>query len=98
MKELETVESFERAIQKETVVIDFYAPWCGPCKKLTPQLEKLSLQKEHATFYKVNVDNLSEIAEKWSIKSVPTVILFKNGTEKARTIGANINTDFYKDL
>ena len=71
------------------VLVDFYADWCGPCKIVAPTMETLS--KEYAgkvKFVKVNVDNNPEVALKYDIMSIPTAMLFENGTVKDSVIGA----------
>jgi thioredoxin 1 len=57
-------------------IVDFYAPWCGPCKKLSPELEKLSEKYTDLSFIKVNVDEHDEIADKYEITSLPTILVF----------------------
>lgn len=69
---------------KETVLVDFYADWCGPCRMLSPVLEELS---NEYNIYKVNVDNKEELARKYGIMSIPCVISFKDGNEHKRSIG-----------
>lgn len=75
---LEDELKFEEEIQGELVLVDFYADWCGPCKMLAPELE--ALEKETGLkIVKINVDELSNIARKFRIMSIPTLMLFKNG-------------------
>jgi thioredoxin 1 len=59
------------------VLVDFWADWCGPCKMLTPILESISIS--NLSIYKVNIDTNSELATKYSIKSIPMLMLFKDG-------------------
>tara|TARA_B000000557_G_C20474082_1_gene316739 strand:- start:103 stop:429 length:327 start_codon:yes stop_codon:yes gene_type:complete len=72
-------------------IVDFYAPWCGPCKKLTPALEKLSEKYTDLSFFKVNVDEHDEIADKYGITSLPTFLVFatKNCEIEECVQGAN---------
>lgn len=79
-------EEFQKLVidSKETVLVDFYADWCGPCKMLAPIMDEIS--EEH-TVYKVNVDNESEIAQQFGIMSIPCVIAFKDGKEASRSVG-----------
>lgn len=69
-------------------VVDFYAPWCGPCKMLTPLLEKLA---EHfagrVEFFKVNVDEAPSLAERFNITGVPTLLFFDNGELRDTLVG-----------
>jgi thioredoxin 1 len=70
------------------VLVDFSAPWCAPCKRLEPILEQLSREWEgKAAFVKVNVDDSPELAMKYHVMSVPTVIMFREGKETARLVG-----------
>ena len=68
------------------VVVDFWAPWCGPCKAIAPILEELASELgDSAKICKVNVDNNSEVAGKYEIRAIPTILVFNNG-EVADTI------------
>jgi len=70
------------------VVVDFYADWCGPCKMLAPVLEKLAADyKGKAAVYKINTDAAQAIATQFGIRSIPTIIYFKDGKEVNRIIG-----------
>jgi len=73
---------FENQVLKSTlpVIVDFWAEWCGPCKMLTPILEELSDElKDEVNIIKVNLDENQELAMKYSIRSIPTLLLFKEG-------------------
>ena len=83
-------DTFQYQVQESVlpVLVDFSAPWCSPCKRLEPILQQLSLEWEsRVTFVKVNVDESPELAMKYQVMSVPTVIMFHQGKETARTIG-----------
>lgn len=73
---------------KGTVVVDFFATWCGPCKMLSPVFESLGNDmKEEATFLKVDIDESLELAQKFQVSTVPTVIVFKDGKEQDKLVG-----------
>ena len=71
------------------VFVDFYADWCGPCRMIAPTIEALSEEYEgKVKFVKINVDNNQQLAMKYDIMSIPTSMLFENGTVKDSLIGA----------
>lgn len=74
--------------KKGIVVVDFFATWCGPCKMLSPVYNSLAEEmKEKADFLKVDIDESIELAQKFSVTTVPTVIIFKDGKEMDRLVG-----------
>ena len=79
-----------KVIGNETpVVVEFWAPWCGPCRMIAPVIDELA--KEYAgkiACYKVNTDDCPNIASKYGIRSIPTVLFFKDGEKKESVIGA----------
>jgi len=70
-----------------TVVVDFFAEWCGPCKKYAPEFEELAKIFSKMTFIKVNTDEHEVVVEKFTVTSLPTTLVLVNGTEKARCEG-----------
>jgi thioredoxin 1 len=70
------------------VLVDFWAPWCGPCRIVAPHLEELNEERDDLRVVKLNVDENPAIASKYGIMSIPTMILFKNGEVAKQVIGA----------
>ena len=76
-------------IESDTpVLVDFWAPWCGPCRIVAPHLEELNDEREDLRVVKLNVDDNPGTASKYGIMSIPTMILFKNGEVAKQVIGA----------
>jgi len=85
-----TESNFEREVLKHTnlVVVDFYAPWCGPCKMLAPMLEQFAGELAGTLkFGKLNVDDAPQLASRYGIKGVPTLILFDAGRQIEQAVG-----------
>lgn len=90
-------QNYEEIIQNtDTVVIDFWAPWCGPCKALGPTIEALADKNPEVLFSKVNVDEDDGLVSRFNIRNVPTVIFIKNGKEVARKVG-NLPIETYQE-
>ena len=81
------IKEFEELSTKGLVLVDFYADWCGPCKMISPVLEEMSNEMTDVTFLKVNVDLESELAQRFSVMSIPTLIVFKDGELKEKVLG-----------
>lgn len=88
MKELNE-NNFEDVVTNNTkVVVDFWAPWCMPCRMLIPIFQELEKEINGISFGKVNVDENAELAQRFGIMSIPTIIMFLNGKEMDRLVGA----------
>jgi thioredoxin 1 len=89
----------EIAASPTPIIVDFWAPWCGPCRMVSPVLEQIA--DEHAgsvTVGKLNVDENPAVAMKFGIMSIPTIILFKDGQAAKKVIGARGKADFEREF
>lgn len=82
---------------KGIVLVDFYADWCGPCKRLSPIIEEVSGEEEQVKFVKLNIDEAQDIAIEYQVMSIPTLIIFENGKEINRSVGL-IDKERIKEL
>ena len=83
-----TNKDFEKIISNNDItLIDFYADWCGPCKALAPIIDDIAKNEAHITVGKVNVEEERDLATKYGVRSIPTMVIFKNGKEVNRLVG-----------
>ena len=84
-----TKDNFEAEVLNSDVpvLVDFWAPWCGPCKMLSPVIEEVAKQAQGFKVGKVNTDENQELAMKYNIRTIPTLIVFKDGKEFNKSIG-----------
>ena len=94
--ELKEEEVKEITKQKGKVLIDCYAPWCGPCKLLSPEIDELAEETDNCKFYKLNVDNAENTSREYGIMSVPTILFFEDGDLKQKTIGFKTKSEIKK--
>ncbi len=87
IKYLTTADFDEQVSSSTPTLVDFWATWCGPCKMLAPILEELAESVTGVTIAKVDVDEEEAVAMKYGIMSIPTLIMFKNGKEVAKSVG-----------
>ena len=93
MRELDG-STFDDAIAKGTVVVDFWAPWCKPCHAIEPILDDLARSASAVAFVKLNIDEHPEIAARYEVLSIPTVTLFDGGEPRTTVIGARPRAHF----
>ena len=80
-------ENFVNETAQGTVLVDFFAEWCGPCKMLSPILHEIENERADVAVCKVNIDEDMELAQQFRVMSIPTMIVFKDGKESARIVG-----------
>ena len=81
------VSEFDSAVAEGYALIDFYADWCGPCRMLAPTVEEVAAERPDVVVGKVNVDSEGELARRFGIFSIPTVVILKDGKEISRAVG-----------
>ena len=84
-----TSQNFEEEVLKsdKTVLVDFYADWCGPCKMLSPIVDEVAKEMSEIKVVKVNVDEAQDLAMNYQVMSIPTLVVIKNGKEAKRSVG-----------
>lgn len=95
-----TSENFYKEVlnSDKPVVVDFYADWCGPCKMMAPIIDKLADENENIKVGKINVDDNQDLAVKYGIMSIPTIIIFKNGNISKKIIGLVDKEEILKEI
>ena len=90
------INEFNEQLDDQLTIVDVWAPWCGPCRTLTPIIEKVSEEKA-VKLIKVNADESGDLASSFGVRGIPTVIFFKNGQEVDRIVGLK-QADSYNEI
>jgi len=94
-----TDAAFDSAVKEGVVLVDFWAPWCGPCRMVAPVLDELAGEYTgKASIGKVNVDEAPRLAERFGVSSIPTLLVMNNGQEAARFVGVTSKGELTKAL
>ena len=95
-----TKHNFEEEVlnSKEPVLLDFWATWCGPCRMVSPTIEEIAKETEGVKVGKINVDEENELAAKYSIMSITTIMVLKDGKVSASAVGVRPKNDYLKML
>jgi thioredoxin 1 len=92
IQEIKSTEEFQTIIERGVTVVDFFADWCGPCKRIAPDLERISNVYTMVKFVKVDVDAFEDLCRQYNVSAMPTFILFKGGVEEKRFLGGSHST------
>lgn len=96
---LSKVEFEDKVIKSDKVaLVDFFATWCGPCQMLAPVLEKIAEERKDFNIYKIDIDEEMELAIKYSVEVVPTMIIFKNGNPVGRLEGFHDKSSLIEEV
>ena len=95
-----TNEEFEKNVKSsdKLVFVDFYADWCGPCRMMAPIVEEISEEVDGVDFYKVNCDDEQELASKYEVMTIPTLLILKKGEQIKEFIGVTDKKEIIEEL
>jgi thioredoxin 1 len=91
-------KNFKSVIRRGITLVDFWAPWCGPCKMVAPILNDIAETEDRVTVAKVNVDKQQQLAQKFKVRNIPTLIMFRDGTEVRRYVGVKPKKFILKEI
>lgn len=91
-------KNFKTVTKKGVVLVDFWAPWCAPCKIIAPVLNDIAESQDDFTVAKVNVDHNQQLAKKYKVQNIPTMIILKNGSVAGRIVGVKTKRAILKEV
>ena len=98
LKKLNSENFRNEILDKKIALVDFYADWCGHCRMLSPVIDEIAEERPDISVGKVNVDDESALASEYGIMSIPALIVFENGKEKARLVGVRPKGEILAEL
>lgn len=91
-------KNFKAATKRGIVLVDFWAPWCAPCKIIAPTLNEIADTQDDFMVAKVNVDHNQQLAQKFKVRNIPTMLILKNGKEAGRIVGVKTKRNILKEV
>ncbi|MDB4583263.1 thioredoxin [Draconibacterium sp.] len=91
-------KNFKTITRRGVVLVDFWAPWCAPCKIIAPTLNEIAESQSEFTIAKVNVDQNQQLAQKFKVRNIPTMIILKDGVEAGRIVGVKTKRAILKEV
>ena len=100
MMHIGSADAFDKLVQSgdKPVLVDFWATWCGPCRMLAPVIEELAGEHPEVQFAKLDVDQVPDVAMRFGVSAIPTVVLFKAGKEAQRFVGVEPKSAYEEAL
>ena len=96
---LESEREFDELLKEDKpVLVDFYADWCGPCRMQSPIIDAIALENSDVAVAKLNVDDVPEVAERFGIASIPTLLIFKGGALVKQFVGVTMKANILASL